>query len=339
LIVVVPVCPAAKVPAERFDVEAFAKVAVPLKVGDAEKTKLPVPVSSVTSARSSAEVSMSVAARKPSDEVDVHCVVLPLDCKICPLVPAEPLLSKSLRMVARVVDALVVDEREKVAVPVKVGLPLKVGEPLMVPESVEPLPTVRRSEMKLSWSEDDAETIPFTAWSGPESAAIVSEGVVSVPLAAIVVVPVCPAAKVLAERFEVEAFTIAAAVAMRDGVVRTPAAEIEVVADWPAAKVPAERFDVEAFAKVAVPLKVGDAEKTKLPVPVSSVTIAKSFADVSREVVAIFALKVLQSAEVKRPRAVGDAEGTVKVCMFPVEVIWKSLKPLVVEAKVCDEPV
>jgi hypothetical protein len=66
-------------------------------------------------------------------------------------------------MVARVVEALVVEERAKVAVPENVGFPEKVGEPPIVPESVEPFPMVRRSEMKLSWSEDEAETTPLTA--------------------------------------------------------------------------------------------------------------------------------------------------------------------------------
>jgi hypothetical protein len=62
--VVVPLTPAAKVLAERLVVEAFWKSAVPVKVGDAEKTRLPVPVSSVRRAASSAEVSIEVEATR-----------------------------------------------------------------------------------------------------------------------------------------------------------------------------------------------------------------------------------------------------------------------------------
>lgn len=62
--VVVPVCPAANVFAERFVVEAFEKVAVPVNVGDCEKTITPpVPVSSVMMAASSLERSIEVEAR------------------------------------------------------------------------------------------------------------------------------------------------------------------------------------------------------------------------------------------------------------------------------------
>jgi hypothetical protein len=143
---------------------------------------------------------------------------------------------------------------------------------------------------------------------------MVRDGVVSAPVAEMVVVPLWPEAKVFDERLVVLAFTMAAAVAITDGVVSTPAVEIEVVAVCPTANVPAERFVVLAFWKVAVPLKVGDCENTsEPPVPVSSVTIAKSFAEVSSEVVASFELNVLQSVEVRRPRDVGEAEGRVKV--------------------------
>ena len=95
----------------------------------------------------------------------------------------------------------------------------------------------------------------------------------------------------------------------------------------------------EAFAKLAVPVKVGDAEKTALPVPVSSVRMPRSFADVSTEVVArlpalivpptndkyapavsalCFPLNALQSAEVRRPSTCdADAIGMFKVCVEP----------------------
>ena len=46
-----------------------AKVAVPVKVGDAEKTRLPLPVSSVMSVASFSEVSSEVDAMKPKVEV------------------------------------------------------------------------------------------------------------------------------------------------------------------------------------------------------------------------------------------------------------------------------
>jgi hypothetical protein len=121
------------------------------------------------------------------------------------------------------------------------------------------------------------------------------------------------------------------------GVVITPADEMVVVPVCPTAKVLAERFVVEAFAKTAVPVKVGEVEKTsEPPEPVRSETMAKSFAEVSMEVVASLALKVLQSVAVKRPRDVADAEGRLKVCTPPAEVTEKSV-PVVEEAKVCDD--
>jgi hypothetical protein len=55
--VVVPLTPAAKVLAERLVVEAFWKIAVPVKVGLFENTRFPVPVSSESRADSSIEVS------------------------------------------------------------------------------------------------------------------------------------------------------------------------------------------------------------------------------------------------------------------------------------------
>ena len=75
---------------------------------------------------------------------------------------------------------------------------------------------------------------------------------------------------------------------------------------------------VELFAKSARPVKVGDALNTAKPEPVSSVRIAASFAEVSIEVVATFELKVLQSADARRPRPFNaDAVGMLRVCVEP----------------------
>ncbi len=52
------------------------------------------------------------------------------------------------------------------------------------------------------------------------------------------------------------------------------------------------------------------------------------------EVELILLLKVDQSVEVKRPRAVAEADGTANVCVLPDEVIEKSV-PDVVDAKSC----
>jgi hypothetical protein len=83
-IVVVPLCPTAKNPAERLPVvDAFAKVTVPVKVGAFENTSEPqVPVSPVMIAANSAQESKSVLARRPSVEVETHAVVEPFDWRI-----------------------------------------------------------------------------------------------------------------------------------------------------------------------------------------------------------------------------------------------------------------
>ena len=66
------------------------------------------------------------------------------------------------------------------------------------------------------------------------------------------------------------------------------------------------------LAKIAVPVKVGEAEPTTTPEPpVSSVRRAKSSADVSIEVEEILLLKIDQSAEVRQPLVVEFATSQV----------------------------
>ena len=114
---------------------------------------------------------------------------------------------------------------------------------------------------------------------------------------------------------------------------------IVVVADCPTARYPDEKFVEDAFAKFAVPVKVGDAENTRFPVPVSSVRMARSFALVSIEVVAIFELKVDQSAAVRRPEVtVGPADCMLKVWTFPAELKPKPTPAVDEVANVCVPP-
>ena len=86
-------------------------------------------------------------------------------------------------------------------------------------------------------------------------------------------------------------------------------------------------------AKAAVPVKVGDALKTKLPVPVSSVNSAASSADVSMDVLDTLLLNTVQSEDESFPFAVREANGRLNVCVSPDAVIVKSV-PVVEVARV-----
>ena len=75
-----------------------------------------------------------------------------------------------------------------------------------------------------------------------------------------------------------------------------------------------------AFAKRSVPVKVGEADNTKLPVPVTPVTSVireSSSAIVSSEEDEILPLKVVQSVAVRRPRAEADEFGMFNVTVPP----------------------
>jgi hypothetical protein len=63
-----------------------------------------------------------------------------------------------------------------------------------------------------------------------------------------------------------------------------------------------------------------------------------SSAKESIEVEETLLLNVAQSAEVNKPRAEADADGSVNVWVLPEETIEKSV-PLVEDAKVCEAPV
>lgn len=91
-------------------------------------------------------------------------------------------------------------------------------------------------------------------------------------------------------------------------------------------------FVVEAFTvvnsarvpfrlvKAIVPVNVGEADNTKLPVPVTPVTSmmrASSSALVSSEELEILPTKVDQSAAVRRPRAVDETLGILRVAVLP----------------------
>ena len=67
----------------------------------------------------------------------------------------------------------------------------------------------------------------------------------------------------------------------------------------PPKKVVEDAFVAWKFAKAAVPVKVGDAENTTLPVPVSSVNSAASSAEVSMEVLDTLLLNTVQSADAR----------------------------------------
>lgn len=76
------------------------------------------------------------------------------------------------------------------------------------------------------------------------------------------------------------------------------------------------------FAKFAVPVNVGDAERTNEPVPVipvTSVMRVSSLVRVSIEVLEILLLNSDQSAEVRRPRAEAEADGILSVAVPPKE--------------------
>ena len=113
-----------------------------------------------------------------------------------------------------------------------------------------------------------------------------------------------------------------------------PAPLIDVVPVCPAANVFAERLVVDAFAKFAVPVKVGFAEKTTEPVPVSSERSTARAEDDASDDDASFVLKVVQSAAVRRPRLSALDDGILKVKVL-LEVLIEKSVPLVVEANVC----
>lgn len=111
-----------------------------------------------------------------------------------------------------------------------------------------------------------------------------------------------------------------------------PAVVIEVVPVCPAANEPVDSAVEDAFAKFAVPEKVGDAEKTTEPVPVSSERSTASAEEDASDDDASFVLKVVQSVAVRRPRVpVEDAFGILKVKTFEEVEIVKSV-PMVLVA-------
>ena len=94
-----------------------------------------------------------------------------------------------------------------------------------------------------------------------------------------------------------------------------------------------------SVAKFAVPEKVGDAEKTRFPVPVSSVRSAASSADVSIEDEDTFSANCLKLSAERIPESVVDeTSGMLSVWMLEAEL---KPKPALfdVVAKVCDAPV
>jgi hypothetical protein len=113
-----------------------------------------------------------------------------------------------------------------------------------------------------------------------------------------------------------------------------------VVPVCPTAKYPAERFVEDAFAKFAVPVNVGDAEKTTLPVPVSSERRTASAEEEASELEASFVLKVVQSAAVRRPRTpVEEAFGILKVKSLLVVLMLKSVPIVPVKKRLMIAPV
>ncbi len=81
-----------------------------------------------------------------------------------------------------------------------------------------------------------------------------------------------------------------------------------------------KRPEFVVLANVAVPVKVGEADKTKLPVPVTPVTSPMRLSSsvmVSSDELEILPLKVVQSAAVRRPRFVREALGMLSVTVEP----------------------
>ena len=75
-----------------------------------------------------------------------------------------------------------------------------------------------------------------------------------------------------------------------------------------------------AISNSVIPEKDGEADKTNEPVPVTPVTSVirlSSSAMVSSEVLEILLVKVVQSAEVKRPRLAAEALGIFSVAVSP----------------------
>ena len=95
----------------------------------------------------------------------------------------------------------------------------------------------------------------------------------------------------------------------------------------------AEMFVVEALARVAVPVRVGDAEKTTEPVPVSSERRDERSAEVAIEVEESLVEKEDQSAEVRSPLLVAEEDGMLKVSVLPEPLMVKSV-PVVEVASV-----
>ena len=91
-------------------------------------------------------------------------------------------------------------------------------------------------------------------------------------------------------------------------------------------------------ALVINPWKTGWLEKTRAPVPVSSVIRAASLAEVSMEVEEILLLKIVQSVDESLPLLVELANGRLKVWMFESDVMVKSV-PAVPVANVWVAPV
>ena len=95
----------------------------------------------------------------------------------------------------------------------------------------------------------------------------------------------------------------------------------------------AEMFVVEALARVAVPVRVGDAEKTTEPVPVSSERRDARSAEVAIDEEESLVEKEDQSAEVRSPLLVAEEDGMLKVSVLPEPLMVKSV-PVVEVASV-----
>jgi hypothetical protein len=359
-----------------------------VKVGFAENTKFPVPVSSPTIAAISEEVLMSAAARKPSVEVEIHEAVEPFDWRSWPFVPSDEALSRSeLIFKTPEVVAFVAIRFVTVVVAVSVGPAENTATP-PVPVS-SPKSAANSEDVSIEVDESlPLKSVQSEAERRPRAVFALAVGMFNVctppadakphPPAFEVVANVCedwvwPLRDVIAlERRPSE--DVATHVAVLPLVCRIMPLEPRdeelsrrplilstvVVAEVRIARVE-KRFVFVALVKTpfiakklvevafvvvevvavneliaATPERVGLVLKTKKPVPVSSVTMPASFDDESSEVVAIFWPKVVQSAAVRRPRDVAPADGMLKVCTPPVEVIAKSV-PAVVDAKVCED--
>ena len=97
-----------------------------------------------------------------------------------------------------------------------------------------------------------------------------------------------------------------------------------------------EAFDMNP-AKVGVPVKIGFAEKTTEPVPVSSLKRDARSAEVAIEEEESLEEKVLQSAAVRSPLLVAEEFGMLKVTTLPLAEMVKS-EPVVLVASVTVGP-